>query len=351
MKSDEHYIARCNELALKGLGSVAPNPLVGCVIVLGEKIISEGFHQKFGEAHAEVNAINNLGKDFDFSNCTLYVNLEPCSHHGKTPPCADLIISKKFKKVAVGCLDPNPLVAGKGIEKIKNAGIEVIENVLEYDCKELNKRFFIFQEKKRPYIILKWAQTTDGFISKNNLPKNVEENWISGEESKKLNHQWRAEEQAIMVGTNTVISDDPQLTTRLVEGKNPLRILIDKDLKLNLDYKIFNASAETIVFTTVEKESEKNIKFIAIDFSKNIIPQFLQKLFELNITSVIVEGGAKLLQSFIDTNLWEEARIFVNPNKKFESGIAAPKLNLKTSSDEINTIFIGNDLLFVHRNL
>ena len=241
-------------------------------------------------------------------------------------------------------------MAGKGIEKLKAAGIDVVQNVLEDDCKELNKRFFIFHQKKRPYIILKWAQTGDGFISKDPLPKNKEENWITGEESKKLVHQWRAEEQSIMVGKNTIVNDNPQLTVRLVEGKNPARIIIDKDLKLKATYKVFNDEAETIVFTSEAKDSIKNIKFITIDFSKNIIPQILQKLFELNISSIIIEGGSKLLQSFIDANLWDEARLFVNTHKKFEKGITAPKLNLKTAFDEIETIFIGTDLLFVHRN-
>lgn len=345
MTVDETYMKRALELAQKGLGHVAPNPMVGCVIVLGEKIISEGFHQKYGEAHAEVNAIKNLPENFDLSGCALYVNLEPCSHHGKTPPCADLIVSKKFKKVIIGSLDPNPLVAGKGIQKIKAAGIEVVTGVLEKECRELNKRFFIFQEKKRPYIILKWAQTADGFISKDPLPKNKEESWITGEKSKVLVHQWRSEEQAILVGTNTVINDDPELTTRLVSGKNPIRIVLDKDLKLNSNYKIFNDASETLVFTGKEKSSEKNIKFIRIDFSKNILPQILEKLFELNISSILVEGGAKLLQSFIDKNQWDEARLFINAEKNFLKGIVAPKLNSKAQP-----VFVGKDLLFVHRN-
>jgi len=346
MNLDEQYIRHCNELASKGLGLTAPNPMVGCVIVSDGKIISEGYHEKYGEAHAEVNAI--CRSDHDFSKSTLYVNLEPCSHFGKTPPCADLIISRKFQKVVIGCTDPNPLVARKGILKLKGAGIEVISGVLQKECEELNKRFFTFHRKKRPYIILKWAQTSDGFISKNPLPENKSENWISGEESKKIVHQWRSEEQAIMVGTTTVLNDDPELTTRSVKGKNPLRIIIDKDLKLDPSFKVFNGVAETLVFTNEERSTSNKIRFIKIDFTQNIIPQIFHQLYELNIQSVLVEGGTHLIQSIIDLNVWDEVRLFINPDKKFGNGIKAPYLN---SSGRDEPVHIGKDLLFVHRNL
>jgi diaminohydroxyphosphoribosylaminopyrimidine deaminase/5-amino-6-(5-phosphoribosylamino)uracil reductase len=337
---------RCFELALKGLGQVAPNPMVGCVIVKGDKIIAEGYHQKFGESHAEVNAINSLEEGFDLTDCTLYVNLEPCSHHGKTPPCSDLIISKKFKKVVIGNMDSNPLVAGKGIEKLKNAGIEVEAGILEKEGRELNKRFFTFHEKKRPYIILKWAQTNDGFVSKLPLPTNKSENWITCEESKKTVHVMRSQEQAIMVGTNTVINDNPELTVRLAEGKNPIRIVLDRDLKLKSSFKIFNSAAETLVFTEFRKIEAGNIKYFKIDFTTNILSQILNKLYELNITSVIIEGGTPLLQSFIKENLWDEAGIFVNPNKNFVSGIKAPEFNLEKASKEKS----GMDLLYSIKN-
>jgi diaminohydroxyphosphoribosylaminopyrimidine deaminase / 5-amino-6-(5-phosphoribosylamino)uracil reductase len=341
MSINEKYMFRCLELAEKGLGWVAPNPLVGCVIVKDERIIAEGYHEKYGEPHAEVNAVTTLPPDFDFRDCTLYVNLEPCSHFGKTPPCADLIVSRKFKKVVIGNLDTNPLVSGKGIEKLRNAGIEVEHGILDADCRELNKRFFTFHEKKRPFIILKWAQTADHFLSRWPLPETKSDNWITGEESKKLVHQWRAEEQAIMVGTNTVINDDPELTVRLVEGKNPIRIVLDRNLKLSHSFKIFNEAAETLVFTAKEREPSKHIKYLTIDFSRSVVPQIVNKLHELHISSLLVEGGAQLLQSFIDADLWDEARVFSNPDKKFVQGIKSPVLKLNP-----DITVVGTDLLY-----
>lgn len=336
------YMQKVLQLAQLGEGNVAPNPLVGCVIVKGDEVIAEGYHKHYGEAHAEVNAIHSLAPDFDFSNCTLYVNLEPCSHQGKTPPCSDLIIKNKFKKVVICNVDTNPLVGGKGIEKLKKAGITVETGILEKEGRELNKRFFTFHEKKRPYIILKWAQTNDGFISKNPIPPNKKENWITSEESKKLVHEWRAQEQAIMVGTATALNDNPELTVRLTEGKNPIRIVIDKELKLNSNLNIFNTAAETIVFTEVDKEAENTTKYYNLDFSKNVLPQLLNKLYALNISSLIVEGGTTLLQSFIDENLWDEARVFINPNKNFEKGIKAPTIDLSKAIEEKS----GSDRLF-----
>lgn len=340
------YMQQTLRLAEKGWPLVAPNPMVGCIIVKGDKIIAEGYHQKFGEAHAEVNAINSLDPGFDFSDCTLYVNLEPCSHQGKNPPCSDLIIDKKFKKVVICNVDTNPLVGGKGIEKLKKAGIDVETGILEKEGRELNKRFFTFHEKKRPYIILKWAQTNDGFISKQPIPQNKIENWITGEDNKKLVHEWRAKEQAIMVGTTTALNDNPELTVRLAKGKNPIRIVLDKDLKLKSDLHIFNDAAETLVFTEIEKTSTGNITYIKIDFSKNTLFQLLDKLFELNISSLIVEGGTTLLQSFINDNLWDEARVFINPNKNFENGIKAPEFDLSKASKEKS----GTDYLYKIKN-
>lgn len=336
------YMQHALRIAAFGWPSVAPNPMVGCVIVKDDKIIAEGHHRKYGEAHAEVNAINSLSENFDFSDCTLYVNLEPCSHHGKTPPCSDLIIAKKFKRVVICNVDTNPLVGGKGIERLKKAGIKVETGILESEGRELNKRFFTFHEKKRPYIILKWAQTNDGFISKQPLPENKDENWITGEDGKKLVHLWRSQEQAIMIGTNTVINDNPELTVRLVEGKNPIRIVLDKDLKLKLNLAIFNNVAETLVFTGIKRESKNNIRYFEIDFYENVLRQVLNKLFELNISSIIIEGGTTLLQSFINENLWDEARVFINPNKNFENGIKAPLFDLGKALKERS----GMDYLF-----
>ena len=340
------YMQKALDLAKLGWPAVAPNPMVGCVIVKGDKIIAEGYHQKFGEAHAEVNAVNSLGPDYDLSDCTLYVTLEPCSHHGKTPPCSDLIISKKFKKVVICNVDTNPLVGGKGIEKLKKAGIEVETGILEKEGREMNKRFFTLHEKKHPYIILKWAQTNDGFISQDPIPENKNENWITCDENKKLVHEWRSQEQAIIVGTNTVICDDPELTVRLVEGKNPVRVVIDKDLKLKPDSKIFNDESETLVFTEHQKPSFGNTFYFQIDFSKNVLSQILNKLVDSNISSLIVEGGTTLLQSFINENLWDEARVFKNPNKNFGNGVKAPELDLSEALQEKS----GTDHLLTIKN-
>jgi diaminohydroxyphosphoribosylaminopyrimidine deaminase/5-amino-6-(5-phosphoribosylamino)uracil reductase len=330
------------QLAEKGRGKVAPNPMVGCVIVKNDEAIAEGYHQKFGGPHAEVNAINSLPIDFDFTDCTLYVNLEPCSHYGKTPPCSDLIISKKFKRVVVGNLDTNPLVAGKGIQKLKDAGIVVSSGVINSEASELNKRFFWFHEKKQPYVILKWAETKDGFISREPLPASKEDNWITCAESKKLVHKWRAEEQAIMVGTNTVIVDNPELTTRLVEGNNPVRIVIDRELKLPSSSKIFSREAKLILITEKSKVNTENITYCKVDFENDLVTSLLNKLFELSIQSVIIEGGSKLLNSFIEAGAWNEARIFVG-TKEFKNGIKAPVFN-KANAEELA---IGADKLYI----
>jgi diaminohydroxyphosphoribosylaminopyrimidine deaminase / 5-amino-6-(5-phosphoribosylamino)uracil reductase len=344
--SDQNkYMKRCFELALKGLGYVAPNPLVGCVIVKDEKIIAEGYHAEYGKAHAEVNAIHSLPENFDLSDCTLYVNIEPCSHHGKTPPCSDLILKKNFKKVVISNIDTNPLVGGKGIERLKKAGIEVETGILEKEGRELNKRFFTFHEKKRPYIILKWAETNDGFISRLPLPENKSENWITGEESKRLSHQWRAQEQAIMVGSNTVLNDDPQLTVRLAEGKNPLRIVLDRQLRVPDDFNIFDNSAPTLVFTKNDKPSQKNVNYVKLS-DGDPVQSILEETYELNISSIIIEGGSQLLNGFIKNKSWDEARIFVNPNKNFVKGIQAPAFDKKNTSPEKT----GGDLLYTIKN-
>ena len=340
---DELFMQRCLDLALAGAGSVAPNPMVGCVIVHENTIIGEGFHAKFGGPHAEVVAINSVPpeKKHLLPSSTLYVNLEPCSHHGKTPPCADLIIAEKIPSVVIGSVDPNPLVGGSGIEKLQDAGCRLQVGISEAACKNLNKRFFTFIEKKRPYVILKWAQTINGFIA----PPDRSRIMISNEYSQLLAHKWRSEEAAIMVGTETALHDNPRLDARLWNGRNPVRVVIDKSLRLSKNLHLFDHTIPTIVFTRTPVESKVNLEYISIDFKGNIIEQVLGHLYQRQIQSVMIEGGAALLQSFIESRYWDEARIFTSP-RLFKSGIAAPKLSGTTISKE----FIHTDELIVVEN-
>lgn len=313
---------RCLQLAELGAGNVAPNPMVGAVLVYEDTIIGEGYHQKYGEAHAEVNCINNVRKENTslIEKSTLYVSLEPCSHYGKTPPCTDLIIKNKIKKVVIGCKDVYKEVAGKGIQKLQNAGAVVITGVLEKDCIQLNKRFFTFHLKFRPYIILKWAQTANGKIG--SAEKRI---LISNEYSNRLVHKWRNEEAAILVGTNTALNDDPLLTTRLWHGKNAVRVVIDKKLTLPSALKIFNSDAKTLIFNLVKNSAKENLVYIKLE-NENFTEELLQSLFEMNIQSIMIEGGAKTLQSFINAGLWDEARIITNEKLIIENGIAAPEM-------------------------
>lgn len=337
---------RCIELARKGFGKAAPNPMVGCVIVCDGKIIGEGHHKNFGNAHAEVNAINSVKDKNLLKNSLLYVNLEPCSHFGKTPPCADLIIRYRIKYVVIGMIDPNRMVGGKGIQKLVSAGCDVKVGVLEEECRELNKRFFTFHEKKRPYVILKWAETADKFIGVSGI-----RNQVSGVKATTLVHQWRSEDQAIMVGTNTALTDNPKLTVRKVKGKNPLRVVLDKDLKIPSRFHLLDGSVPTIVFTARKKSSKKNIEYVIIDFRRDILKQAVHELHKRNIQSLIVEGGAKLLNSFIKENLWDEARV-ITGNKKLNdlskkgNGIEAPKIKIQNISEEKT----ASDTLKVYRN-
>jgi diaminohydroxyphosphoribosylaminopyrimidine deaminase/5-amino-6-(5-phosphoribosylamino)uracil reductase len=316
-------MSRCIQLARLGVGNVAPNPMVGAVLVYEDKIIGEGYHQKFGEAHAEVNCINSVTHQDKnrIEKSTIYVSLEPCAHYGKTPPCSDLIIQKKIRKVVVGCQDIYKEVAGKGIEKLRNAGVEVVSGILENECKELNKRFFTFHQKQRPYIILKWAQSANGKIGS----KDSERILISNDYSNRLVHKWRSEEAAILVGTNTVLKDDPSLTTRLWKGNNPIRIVIDKELKIAPSSKTFDEEAETLVFNLSKNSATKNTRFIKLD-KENFIKELLDSLYKNEIQSVLIEGGAKTLQSFIDSGLWDEARIITNETMVVEEGINAPQM-------------------------
>ena len=343
MNIHETYMKRCLGLAAKGLGTVAPNPMVGCVIVSEGEITGEGYHQQFGLAHAEVNAINAVEDKESLKNATLYVNLEPCSHYGKTPPCADLIIEHKIPRVIIGSIDSNSLVAGKGQEKLLKAGIEVKTGVLEEECKKLNSRFFTFHEKKRPYIILKWAQTKDGFIDSKRTEDSIEKAiQISNSESKKLLHKWRSQEQAIMVGTNTALLDNPRLTVREVQGNNPLRITIDKWLRIPKSYHLFDTSTPTVVFTASDEPSLTNLDFVKIDFEQPIIEQIIKELFSRNIQSLLVEGGELLLNSYINSGYWDEARVFVS-ERTLGKGVNAPVIKQNPASKENSS---GDKLLF-----
>lgn len=330
---------RALELAQNGLGSVAPNPLVGCVIVCENKIIGEGWHQKFGGPHAEVNAVNSIKNQELLSNSTVYVNLEPCAHHGKTPPCADMLVKHQVKKVVIANEDPNPLVNGGGIKKLQEAGVEVTTGVLADSGLELNRRFFTYQKKQRPYIILKWARTADGFVARSNY----DSKWISNNSSRKLVHKWRGEEQSILVGFNTAQYDDPQLTVRDWFGKNPLRLVVDKNLELSSDLQLFDGNQKTICYNMSKDEEGHNLIYKKV--SSNIEEDVLADLYNRKIQSVIIEGGASTLQRFISLNLWDEARVFIG-DKIFGSGIKSPTLNKGIFAQEN----IENDRLLIYKN-
>ena len=310
MTFSESIMSRCIELAKLGAGNVSTNPMVGAVVVHDGKIIGEGYHRKCGEAHAEVNAINSVKNQELLKESEIYVSLEPCAHFGKTPPCADLIVEKKIKKVYVGCLDPFSKVDGKGIQKLRAAGVEVVVGLLEKECQELNRRFFTSVNLKRPYVILKWAQSIDGYIDKDCKPVR-----ISNHQTEILNHKWRSEEDAILVGYNTALRDNPSLTNRLWAGKNPLRVVLDRELKLPNDLKLYDGAARTVVFTGKDVEADlSGVTVVKIDFERgDVSAQVLSALYEMKVQSLIVEGGASTHQMFVDAGLWDEARIFVSP--------------------------------------
>ncbi|MHC9087545.1 bifunctional diaminohydroxyphosphoribosylaminopyrimidine deaminase/5-amino-6-(5-phosphoribosylamino)uracil reductase RibD [Tenacibaculum sp. IMCC1] len=344
MMNHEVYILRCLELAKKGIGTTRPNPSVGAVIVHNNKIIGEGFTSPYGGPHAEVNAINAVQNQELLKEATIYVTLEPCSHHGKTPPCADLIIEKGIPDIVIGCVDTNSLVAGKGIERLKKAGRNVIVGVCQKDCIEHHRRFFTVQNKKRPYIILKWAETKDGFIAP--LTKDEQKPvWISNQYSQQLVHKWRSEEHAILVGTNTVVADNPSLTARNWKGNNPIRIVIDKNLRIPSEVTVFDGNVKTIIVTEEKKEENQHVIYEQIDFSFQVAEQICEVLYKHQIQSVIIEGGAKTLQTFIDANLWDEARVFIG-DVVFGEGVKHPIFNAKLSSEEK----IDNDTLRIYRN-
>ena len=323
------YMQRCIELAQNGVGNVSPNPMVGAVVVHNDKVIGEGYHQLYGEAHAEVNAINAVKDKSLLSKATIYVSLEPCVHFGKTPPCSDLIIESKIPNAVIGCRDSYKEVDGKGIEKLQKAGVNVIFGVLEKDCLDLNKRFFTFHEKKRPYIILKWAQSQDGFMDKIRTDTCPTINWITHPNTKQLTHKWRSEEDAILIGKNTAINDNPELTTRAVDGKNPTRIVIDRKLELSKDLKIFNSASKTIILNELKNEENDSILHKKV-FFESFFDDLWSICTENDIISLIVEGGAFTLNQFIEKDLWDEARVLTG-DPFFEEGVKAPQLNIKSA--------------------
>lgn len=352
MKTEEKYMRRCLELAKNGLGTTYPNPMVGSVIVFDDKIIGEGWHRKAGEPHAEVNAVNSVKDKSLLKKSTIYVSLEPCSHYGKTPPCCDLIIENEIPNVVIGTVDPNIKVAGNGIKKLIEAGKNVKVGVLEIECAELNKRFFTFHEKKRPYIILKWAETQDGFIAPEEiLRKSQNDNeqkpvWITNEFSRQLVHKWRSEEQAILVGTQTVIDDNPKLDVRDWTGESPIRIVLDQNNRIPKDNYIFNNEVKTIILCqSIIAIKKENCIFEIVDFEQNLVQQILFVLYKHQIQSIIIEGGRQTLQTFIDENLWDEARIFIGKSN-FGNGTKAPTIALKNSEKNL----IGTDELILSRN-
>jgi len=334
------FMSRALELAELGRGAVSPNPMVGCVIVHEGKIIGEGYHRAYGGPHAEVHAVNSVTDHQLLKNATVYVTLEPCAHWGKTPPCADLLVEKGLKKVVIAAFDSNPLVGGKGIQILRNAGIEVETGILEKEARRQNRRFFTQIEKQRPYVILKWAQTQDGFVARNDFSSK----WISGAQSRQLVHRWRAEEDAILVGKNTALHDNPRLDVRDWVGKNPIRVVLDVKLELPESLHLFDQSIPTLCYNSRNTEIRENLEFVKLakDFSVSAI---LCDLHSRKVQSLIVEGGSRVLNQFISSGLWDEARVFTSKTR-FEAGIAAPTLN----QNPTETLTIGEDLLNIYHH-
>ncbi|MBC7889432.1 MAG: bifunctional diaminohydroxyphosphoribosylaminopyrimidine deaminase/5-amino-6-(5-phosphoribosylamino)uracil reductase RibD [Ferruginibacter sp.] len=336
---------RCIELAKLGAGAVAPNPMVGAVLVCDDCIIGEGYHRQYGQAHAEVNCINNVSEANKHlvEKSTLYVSLEPCSHFGKTPPCADLIIQKNIPSVVIACRDSFQQVDGRGIQKLQAAGVKVITPVLEREALEFNRRFFTFHNQHRPYVILKWAQTANGKIANGDYSRL----FISNALTNRAVHHWRSNEASILIGTTTALNDDPVLTTRLWPGSNPVRLVIDKALKLPPSLHLFDGTVKTIVFNTIQQEDKGQVLLYKISGGKSFIAQIMEALYQLNIQSVLVEGGAKLLQSFIDENYWDEARVITNPDLIIDAGIPAPLL---VNAEQVSGEKILTDTIHYYKN-
>lgn len=344
-EEDERYMRRCIQLARNGMMGAAPNPMVGAVIVCDGKIIGEGYHRRCGQAHAEVNAIRSVRNPELLTRSTIYVSLEPCSHYGKTPPCADLIIEKRIPRVVVGCIDPFARVSGRGIRKLRDAGIEVTVGILEHECRELDRRFITFHSEKRPYIVLKWAQSADGFIDK--LREGGRPVVLSSPETQMLVHKLRAECKAILVGRRTALLDNPSLTVRSWHGDNPLRLVIDRSLTLPPDLHLFDGSTPTVVFTGTDRFSQRSgVEYVRLDFSRDLLPQIMACLHERNIQSLLVEGGSRLLQSFIDAKLWDEVCVERVP-LRLEDGVSAPAMPSNACFQAENRF--GSDYLHFYR--
>lgn len=343
----EKYMQRCLHLAQLGEGSAAPNPMVGAVLVHEDVIIGEGYHKQFGEAHAEVNCVQSVAPENRplIQRATMYVSLEPCSHFGKTPPCADLIIQQKIPQVVVGCADPFKEVAGRGIDKLKAAGISVTVGVLEKQCRWLNKRFVTFQEKQRPYIILKWAQTADGCIAGENFRRVA----ISNEYSNRLVHRMRSQNMGLLIGTNTALQDNPELATRLWPGKSPIRLVLDKALRLPASLKLFNGERQTIVFNYLKHEQQHHLLYYQLPAKAGLVQEIIAALYVLKIQSIMIEGGAQLLQLFIDVGLWDEAVVITNQELVLGSGIAAPQLT-QARLVQVQTLFSDTIHTYAQQN-
>nr|WP_143307519.1 bifunctional diaminohydroxyphosphoribosylaminopyrimidine deaminase/5-amino-6-(5-phosphoribosylamino)uracil reductase RibD [Chitinophaga vietnamensis] len=335
--TNEFFMQRCLQLAAMGAGQVAPNPMVGAVLVHQHRIIGEGYHRQYGQAHAEVNCINSVPEEdralIPFA--TMYVSLEPCAHHGKTPPCADLIVSHKIPEVVIGCVDTFSAVAGKGIEKLQKAGIKVHTGILEQACRDINRRFFTFHEEKRPYIVLKWAQTANGFMAAaDGAPFR-----ISNDYSNRLVHQWRSEEMSILVGTRTAITDNPRLNTRLWPGKDPLRLVIDRELKVPRTHHLWDGAVPTIFITAEAADTHGLTETMQADFRHNLLPQLMEMLHHRQIQSILVEGGSYVLQRFMEAGLWDEARI-ITGTATLPTGVQAPALPNATL---VHTTYLAGD--------
>ena len=355
MSTDEKYMRRCLELAGLASGNTAPNPMVGAVVVHRGKIIGEGYHRVYGQAHAEANAIEAVKDPALLRESTMYVNLEPCAHHGNTPPCANLIVDRGIPRVVVGAVDSSSRVSGKGIEILKKGGCEVKTGVLEEASRDLNRRFFTYHEKQRPYVILKWAQTADGFIDRDRRKDDpIQPNWITNEVSRHLVHKWRSEEQAILVGSNTALKDNPGLNVREWHGKNPLRLLIDRDLEIDESYKLITDSLPLVLFTDKRSDPDRaeelasyDVEVVRLDFKDNVIRQIYEYLYNRKILSLFVEGGSYTLSQFLQSGLWDEARIFTG-SRLFHSGVKAPPFPGKKP---YQTIDLQDTRLFVFRNV
>lgn len=349
MVHDEAYMRRCLDLAVLGAGTVSPNPMVGAVIVCDGQIIGEGYTSPYGGPHAEVNAVRNamhmLGEEEAlrrFRRATIYVSLEPCAHHGKTPPCADMLVRHQFACVVIGCLDPFAKVNGQGLQKLQDADIDTRVGVLEAECRFMNRRFFTRITQQRPYVILKWAETSNGLFA----PVEPGQAWISNAASKQLVHKWRAEEDAVLVGTATALLDNPSLTVRLQKGRNPKRVLIDRDLVVPAEAALYDGEAETIVFNAKETDWQAKRKLIALENFPLYLPQnILYQLYLMDVQSIIIEGGVKTLQLFIDAGVWDEARVFVS-TASWDQGIASPALNRSPAS----SVAVGSDTLSYYFN-